>query len=618
MKEISKLASIGCHEPWQALLCLPKGHVDRRGAYAALSRAPRDRVCLLRARLVSAVGYDRKDQITKSPYPAYLKVQLAFEDETVYTRFYGRDPDEVIDMIGKVAVIEAMVDGNERQTFLRGASLSNVTGRIDPVYVGAQGVVSGEVVESAVQSALLGGRALNAAASALQSCPPVMEVLHRHAIAPLPLLQGLHTPHSLAAADLALRVAKECCINEVKAAARPSRAQHASPYNLDQALITVVAEQPETLSDSQRSALNVIRKACNAHRPAHILLNGDVGSGKTLVFLAALAAIARASAGRVAVLVPSDLVARQIYANASKRFPDLHPCIVSGDASVDATQEQIHASSMFVGTQALLTRELPELEALVVDEQHKLSVEQRGALLGPNTHVIEASATPIPRTLALALYDGWTYAVIKHSPVAKTIHSHVIEQDDRATISRMAMDHLSAGRKVVFLYPSVAGKGDGVIKKAEALGTHFPGKVAMLHGKLKPAEKIRALESFREGSCPIVVASTAIEVGVDVPDIGLMVVVGADRFGVSQLHQLRGRLVRNGGVGDFVMATPAKIKAPTRKRLDAVAQHADGFSLAQRDLELRGFGELLGDAQVGDSTTLFKLTRLEPEDFLPL
>ncbi|MCO4087458.1 MAG: DEAD/DEAH box helicase [Limnohabitans sp.] len=542
---------------------------------------------------------------------------MAFEDETVYTRFYGSDPDEVIDLIGKSVVIQATVDGNGRQTFLRSPSLSRITGRIDPVYVGAQGLVSGEVVESAVQSALKLGDALNAAANAIHSSQPAMEVLGRHGITPLPLLQGLHAPQSLALADLALRVAKECCINEVKAAARPSRIQLATPYNLDDALIKVVAEQPETLSESQRSALNVIRKACNSNRPAHILLNGDVGSGKTLVFLTALAAIARASGGKVAVLVPSDLVARQIYANAAKRFPDLFPCIVSGDPAVDAKQEQMAASSMFIGTQALLTRELPCLEALVVDEQHKLSVDQRGALLGLNTHVIEASATPIPRTLALALYDGWTYAVIKHSPVAKTIHSHVVNQDDRATISKMVMDHLGAGRKVVFLYPSVAGKGDGVIKKAEALGAHFPGKVAMLHGKLKPAEKIRALESFREGTCPIVVASTAIEVGVDVPDIGLMVVLGADRFGVSQLHQLRGRLVRNGGMGDFVMAAPSKIKAPTRKRLDAVAQHADGFSLAQRDLELRGFGELLGDAQVGDSTTLFKLNRLEPEDFLP-
>lgn len=617
MNNIEKLALIDCHEPWQALLCLPKTHVDRRGAFAAIHRAPRGRPCLLKCRLISWGGYTKDDRPTRSPFPAYIKADLQFEDRTISTRFYRGKPDDFDALINSVIVIEAVVEDFSNSPVIKSPSFGVITGKIDAVYVGTQGQVSGEVIERAAQEASQNPDAVARAAKVIEESPAVMEVLSSRGRSPRWLVQGLHSPATLAHGDEALEIAKDACVNEVKWSARPRRPQAPAIYCLDESLKELVSKQPETLSESQRAALNTIRKACNAQRPANILLNGDVGSGKTLVFLIALAAIAQASGGRVAVLVPSDLVARQIHANAVNRFPHLFPCLVSGDPAVDASADALASSRMFVGTQALLSRDLPALEAVVVDEQHKLSVDQRNALLCEHTHVIEASATPIPRTLALALFDGWTYAVIKHSPVQKTIHSHVYDQDGRDDVRQLIKEHLQSGKKVVFLYPNVSGSGNSVAKSAKALGERFPGKVVMLHGKLKPAQKIAALEQFREGSCPIIVASTAIEVGVDVPDVGLMVVSGADRFGASQLHQLRGRLVRNGGTGDFAMIAPKDISSVTRKRLQAVADHADGFSLAQKDMELRGFGELLGEMQTGGVNTLFKLSRLTPEDFLP-
>jgi ATP-dependent DNA helicase RecG len=271
---------------------------------------------------------------------------------------------------------------------------------------------------------------------------------------------------------------------------------------------------------------------------------------------------------------------------------------------------------LFVGTQSLLSMPGLDLAALVVDEQHKFSVDQRARIAGQHTHIIESSATPIPRTLALALFDGWDYALIRHGPTSKTITNHVIPEKARQQARELVQKHLRASRKVIFLYPSVNGKaGSSVMSRGKALQEWFAGKVGIIHGKLKPQEKIDAIARFRDGTTSILVASTAVEVGVDVPDVGLMVVSGADRFGVSQLHQLRGRLVRNGGEGDFVMMTPASVSKATLERLNAVAQNNNGFDLAQRDLELRGFGNVLGDMQTGDSTTLFKLARLEPADF---
>lgn len=611
----AKFAAVDCLEPWQVLLCLPKDHIDKRGAYSALERAPIERPSLLKARLLKAEGFDRDDRPTKSPYPAYVQADLAFEDCTVKTRFYRASPYMFDDLIDCEVVIEGIVHTAAWGRYIKSPLFSEVTGRIEPIYSGLRGQIGGDLIAAAVEAIKSDPTAWGQAEQAIQANRPVMRYLEQTQRSPRWVLDGLHRPRSLQHGDEAVFLARMATIEQIKSYAKPDRKTVSSPYNLDADLKVLVSAQAETLSHSQRIALNAIRKACNVSRPANILLNGDVGSGKTLVFLLAIAAVAVASKGTVAVMVPSDLVARQIHQQASSRFPNLSPCLVVGDSTADSGPDQLKRSRMLIGTQALLSRHLPELQAVVVDEQHKFSVEQRRALLGPTTHVIEASATPIPRTLALALFDGWTYALIEHSPVEKKINSHVIALDEREQIGKFIKTHLQAGRKAVFLYPSVNGKGSSVLSNGKALSDRFPGLVSILHGKLKPAQKIKALESFRSGQCPIIVASTAIEVGVDVPDVGLMVVTGADRFGASQLHQLRGRLVRNGGEGDFVMIAPKKVPAATRDRLAAVAAHGDGFALAQKDLELRGFGELLGEMQTGNAASLFKLTRLVPADF---
>ena len=611
----AKFAAIDCLEPWQVLLCLPKDHIDKRGAYSALERAPIERPSLLKARMLSAECFDIDDRPTNSPYPAYVQVELAFEDCTVKTRFYRASPYMFGDLIDSKVVIEGVVHTAAWGRYIKAPVLSSITGRIESIYVGLRGQIGGDMIATAIEAIRSDAAAWSQAEQAIKANRPVMRFLTQANRSPRWVLEGLHCPKSLQHGDEAVYLARMATIEQIKSYATPDRKTAPSRYNIDASLVSFVAAQPETLSKSQRLALNSIRVACNTSSPSNILLNGDVGSGKTLVFLLAIAAIAVASEGTVAVMVPSDLVARQIHEQALRRFPELAPCLVIADSTADSTPEQINRSRMLVGTQALLSRSLPSLQAVVIDEQHKFSVEQRKALLGPTTHVIEASATPIPRTLALALFDGWTYALIQHSPVEKTIHSHVIAADEREQISRVIKSHLQAGRKVVFLYPSVNGKGSSVQSNGKALSEHFPGQVSILHGKLKPAQKIKALDDFRSGQCPIIVASTAIEVGVDVPDVGLMVVSGADRFGASQLHQLRGRLVRNGGEGDFVMMAPKKIPAATRDRLKAVATHGDGFALAQKDLELRGFGELLGEMQTGNAVSLFKITRLTPADF---
>lgn len=607
------LKPIGCTDAAEALLCLPKLHIDKSKVHAEIESAPLERPALFVGLLIAIRGLDADGRTTRSPFPRSIELSLEFGCGTVVkTRLFGGRSDEINALIGTHLVLEAVARKSSYGYALYGAAFSTVSGKIEPQYVGVGGQVSGEKIKNAIEQALNIPGLLENAARIIESSSPVLAMLRANGMSAKQLLLDLHAPVTLQDADKALQLARACTVHEIRhlAASNISNPEPAS-YNIDDALITLVKAQKETLSLDQRRALNEIRLQVNSIRGARILLNGDVGTGKTLVFLLAIAAIACASAKKVAVVVPNDLVARQIHAQAVARFPALCPELV-----IAGSQPPRADSLMHIGTQALFGHaDCMDLEALVVDEQHKFSVEQRGLLARRNTHVIEASATPIPRSLALAIFDGWKQVRIVNGPAAKTISSTVATDEDRARVANLIRTTLKNGRKVIFLYPKVNGEGQSVRAAGERLGKHFPGKVSVLHGQMGSEQKTAALDAFAQGQRPIIAASTAVEVGVDVPDIGLMVVSGADRFGAAQLHQLRGRLARNGGRADFVMMLDKKPTKQTMQRLQAVCDHPDGFSLAERDMEIRGFGDVLGEFQTGKSLGTFKLPRLEVADF---
>lgn len=619
MTVFTALDRIGCQTPAEALLVLPKDYVDKTHLHRRITaHFPAKRLILFCAVVRSWRGLNSLSQVTSSPHPRSIELTLDFEDVKGFqVRFFGLTPKEAKPLVGQLLQFQASVkECSSGQRFLQNAQLAAFSGKVEPLYTGVQGTVSGTKIEAAIQAALAMPDALDAAAQILMDNPTIADLLHRYGLTARQLIVDLHQPSSFERADCALRLARHCVVQEVRAQAlQGSDAGRGEVvpalYNLDEDLRALVHAQPETLSHDQRHALNGIRKLVNAQRGVRILLNGDVGTGKTLVFLLALAAICQASLRRVAVVVPSDLVARQIHAQAVRRFPHLEPDLVI------AGTRPSPSARMLIGTQALFTHagEL-DLEALVVDEQHKFSVQQRTLLCQGHTHIIEASATPIPRSLALALFDGWQQIRLTNSPVRKNICSRITSDAKRSEVNQLIRARMSEGRKIIFLYPKVSGQGASVKAAGERLGQYFRDKVAVLHGQMSGAAKAQALQAFASGDKPIVVASTAVEVGVDVPDIGLMVVSGAERFGVAQLHQLRGRLARNGGSADFVMMLDKQPSRLTQERLQAVCNHADGFSLAERDMEIRGFGEVLGEFQTGKSLGTFKLPRLEVQDFI--
>ena len=248
-------------------------------------------------------------------------------------------------------------------------------------------------------------------------------------------------------------------------------------------------------------------------------------------------------------------------------------------------------------------------------------------MVAPWTHQLEASATPIPRSLAATLFSGTQVFELHQAPVKRAIQSLVLEESERVQVVSWMREAVDAGQRVAVIYPKVAVTVSGdpqdtkviasVLDAAQALQGRFPGKVAVLHGKLSPEDTSQNLEAFRSGQCPVVVASTIMETGIDIADIRLMVVKDADNFGIAQLHQLRGRLARNGGSARFVMMVADKeaLQDETKQRLATLAKVSDGYALAEADMASRGFGDLAGLAQSGNTACVFRLLKLTLADF---
>lgn len=614
----AKLSSLGVNNHAEALLCLPSSYVDKTRAVVRLNEVAFEVPSIFAATVLSAKNLDADgNEATRFPVQVAVDVEFSCGSRVTIKSFGAGKLWGRLRKYDHISFQATKTAGYTGGIFLKGVTPDSITGHVEPVYVGISGQVSGALVGAAVSDALQqGDSTLQSASGLIKSVASVAAFLQSQRITASELLLGLHSPTSVAQGNRCIEIARRASVAEVRSMGRVALAKGRARYNIDAALIPLVAKQPEKLSQGQRVALNDIRKFLNKECPAQILLNGDVGSGKTIVFLLAAAAVLRSTTGKGAVVVPSELVASQIFEQALRRFPDLCPALVTGSsAPVDDT------ARLLVGTQAIFNlKRSDDLAILVIDEQHKLSVEQRERLTGRKTHVIEASATPMPRSKVLAHFSGWSEARIEGSHVAKSIASHLLASEDDRIAYRMLQAHLALKKKVVVVYPRVGDKDNksakSVLNAAVTLEERFPSQVVALHGKLKSDAKAQALQEFASGLKPIAVATTVIEVGVDVPDIGCMVVRDAECFGLAQLHQLRGRLARNGGAADFIMIPSGKMSKATAERLETVRINQNGFDLAELDVQLRGFGNLLGESQTGASDTLFKLTSLTVADFV--
>lgn len=391
----------------------------------------------------------------------------------------------------------------------------------------------------------------------------------------------------------------------------------------DEWLADQTARLPYQLTGAQQRALSEIRADLNSGRPMNRLLQGDVGSGKTIVAALSAGMIIENHA-QAAIMAPTSILAEQHYQNLSRIFtnselsqPFLQPeeiRILTGDTK-SQEREQIKAGlidgsvKLLVGTHALLEDPIvfDNLQLVVIDEQHRFGVAQRSALRakGNTPHLLVMTATPIPRSLALTVYGDLDLSVMDEMPPGRQeIDTFVLHPLERERAYHQIRTQIDQGRQAFIVYPLVE-KGDNDDAKAAVEEYSrlqkevFPNlKLGLMHGRLKPSEKDQIMKQFRDGGFDILVSTSVIEVGVDIPNATVMLIEGADHFGLSQLHQFRGRVGR-GSAKSICLLIPEKEDAVENKRLAAMTETNDGFLLAQYDLEQRGPGDFLGTRQSG-------------------
>jgi ATP-dependent DNA helicase RecG len=454
------------------------------------------------------------------------------------------------------------------------------------------------------------------------------ELLQRHGLLPLgEALQALHHPEPDADVDdlnerrgpAHLRlIYGELLELQVALALRRRReegTERTRHYRLGPSLRqTLAAIPPFPLTAAQERAIGEILDDLARPHPMLRLLQGDVGSGKTIVAALALAA-ALESGYQAAFMAPTELLAEQHFASLSRLLGERHRTVLLTGSAVEAGQSRALLASgearLAVGTHALLqeTVEFQSLGLIVVDEQHRFGVAQRERLRGKGSgahqppDMLMMTATPIPRSLALTAYGDLPVSTLDELPPGRSpVATHVVPAAKRRAVYRRLRVAVEGGAQAYVVAPLIEESTLAAASLAEVEGRVREAlagfAVAVVHGRMPAAERERALRAFATGEVRALVATTVIEVGLDVPAATWMVIESAERFGLAQLHQLRGRIGRGAGSSTCV-AIHDRLAATARERLDIFAALADGFEIAERDLALRGPGDLLGTRQAG-------------------
>ena len=484
------------------------------------------------------------------------------------------------------------------------------TRRVLPIYPLTAGLTNAAVGKAVLQ--------------ALAVCDPPAEILPEAVRAEygiLPAEEAYHAIHQPRDMEQAAQAKKRLIFEEFfvfsagLSLMRSSRAEKkCAPYtNFN--MKPFYGSLPFSLTGAQSRAVEEILSDFRSGKPMNRLVQGDVGSGKTMV-AAAAAYCAAGNGAQTALMAPTEILAEQHYASLSKLFAPLGITVdlLTGSMTVRQKREARERlasgeTQVVVGTHALLTdaTRFLRLGLVIADEQHRFGVAQRSKLSekGEDPHLLVMSATPIPRTLALLMYGDLDVSILDELPPGRqTVETFLVGESYRARINAFIRKQVAEGHQCFVVCPAVEENQELGVKAASAWAetlqqTVFPDlRIALLHGQMKGAEKEAAMAAFARGEADVMVATTVIEVGVDVPNATLMVIEDADRFGLSQLHQLRGRVGR-GKAKSYCILTSHNRNPETLQRLKALCKTNDGFRIAEEDLKLRGPGDFFGSRQSG-------------------
>lgn len=589
-------------------LLLPSGWFDYRRVVRAVRDMPPDAPCVLHGHM----AFDANTGFHNSVPRLQGTIEDAAGQQVGFTLFGDqRELAKKLTQGTPVAMAGVPVIYGGR-TYLNKAEPVDIRwiGKLCPKYAGKPRVIGPDTVRERVLE-LLPSVAAETASRLLEQLAVYGEactILELAGAGDAPLVEIIikaHLPDTeeegRAAQDVVERLA---AMNAVSAAwsNRPREgAAKAFTFDWDKVGRRVKA-LPHPLTEEQRRAIFEALQDMQQSVPMRRILSGDVGTGKTFVYATAIAAVAD-HGGRAAVLAPTQPLAAQIAGEMCTSWPDLDVALVGGEEPAESYRHQI-----LVGTTALLHRDVGALDFLVVDEQQKFSRQQREQLAAGGTHLLEASGTCIPRSMALIRYGVLKVSKLTKPHTEKNIRSRIWMPEERGQLLESVKATIAKGGQVIVVYPLKEGEG---INSAEAAfdvwERHFPGRARLVHSKIGDTEKERAIQDMKGGQADILVSTTVVEVGISIPRIRHVVVVEPDRLGLTQLHQIRGRAARNGGTGYFSMYLRRELKDATMERLQVLLETTDGFKIAERDLELRGYGSLKSDAdkQTGDDELLY-------------
>ena len=620
-----KLEKLGLFRCGDLLAYYPRDYEDRRQMYTVRQAPLEGRVCIR----AMAAEHPRRARIRKG----LELVQLKVVDHTgaLHLTFFNQGYVEKALRAGEEYIFFGTVEeqGHRRSMvnpIFERAGKQDFTGCIMPIYRLTAGI-SNHLLASLTR------QCLPCAASISDCLPP--SVRQRYGLAGAEFsLQAIHFPPDEGALDLArYRLTFEelfylaAGLAFLKGRRETLGAGCAIPTPPWADFAALLSFQP---TDAQRRVMDEVAFDMASGRPMNRLVQGDVGSGKTAV--AAYAAFLAARAGyQTALMAPTEVLAEQHYRSLSSLLASagVRVGLLTGSLTPKEKRERHRALAdgeidLAVGTQALLSQGVSfrRLALIVADEQHRFGVAQRAALAGKSEtggmqppHVLVMSATPIPRTLALIIYGDLDVSVIDQLPPGRTpVETYVVREDKRERMYNFVRRQVGEGRQVYIVCPAVEENPEAALPGEEsptlnlkAVKTYaaqlqsqvFPDlTVGVLHGKMRPREKEAVMAAFARGEIQVLVSTTVIEVGVDVPNASLIIVENADRFGLSQLHQLRGRVGRGRHQSYCVLITATR-SAEAMGRLRTLASTTDGFRISEEDLKLRGPGDFFGNRQHG-------------------